>query len=265
MGITAVIPARLASTRFPRKVLAAETGLPLVVHVCRRAAACEAVGRVVVATDAEEVADAVRRHGFDAVPTSPDHPNGTSRVYEAARALNLGPHEVIVNVQGDEPELDPGLIAAAVEALRVGEGAAPVSVGTVASPFSPGENDADANIVKAVTEPDPAGPGRARAVYFSRAPVPFDRDGAGLVRLKHVGLYAYRLADLAWYVATPETSLEAFERLEQLRWLAHGRGVGVAVRAAAHHGVDTPEQYAAFVRRWRETGRGDSPRAAHPG
>lgn len=238
----AIIPARLGSTRFPGKMLAAETGKPLVEHVRGAALRAGRVARVVVATDAMEIAEAVRGFGGEAVMTSPEHPNGSSRLAEAADILGLGPDEVVVNVQGDEPEIDPGLIDLAVETL-LETGA---DVATVASPFGPGQDPADPNIVKVVLD------ARGRALYFSRALVPHDRDGAGGRRpLKHVGLYVYRAGFLRRYVALPETPLEQTEKLEQLRVLEHGGSIAVAVAEAHHVGIDTPAQYQAFVRRFR--------------
>ncbi len=253
MSAVAIIPARLGSTRFPRKALAAETGRPMVVHVCERAALAESVGRVVVATDAEEIAEAVRAHGFEAVLTG-EHENGTSRVAEAAERLGLDRGAEIVNVQGDEPEIEPGVIDAAVGALSswcVGGGDAGGVISTVASPFGPGQDPADPNIVKAVLGPIEPATGVARALYFSRALVPFDRDGVGVRRYKHVGLYSYRFETLRGCVGLSSTPLERAERLEQLRWLEHGCPIAVAVREAVHHGIDTPAQYAAFVKRFR--------------
>jgi len=249
---TILIPARLGSTRFPAKVLAAETGRPLIVHVCEAAAAClgeAAARRLVVATDDERIAAEVGRAGFEAVMTSPDHPNGTSRLLEAAARLGLGDDEVVVNVQGDEPEIEPAVIRGAVEGLLGVPGA---SCGTVASPFGPDEDPQRPSVVKAALGPLDAASGTARAVYFSRAAVPFPRDPqAGPGFLKHVGLYAYCVAALRRYAGLAPTPLERTEGLEQLRWLEHGLTIGVAVRRASHHGVDTPEDYAAFVARWR--------------
>lgn len=246
---TAIVPARLGSTRFPRKVLARETGTPLVVHVCRRAAMAQRVGQVVVATDEDEVARAVSEAGFRTVMTSPDHENGTSRLAEAATLLGLGDKDLVVNVQGDEPEIDPSVIDGAIEALtRPGTAA---SVGTVVAPFATDEDPSDPNIVKAVVSllwpEDSVG----LAIYFSRARVPHQRDpGAGVRPLKHIGIYAYTAGALRRYVALEPTPLERTEKLEQLRWLEHGDRIAVALRTARHHGIDTPEQYAAFVRRW---------------
>jgi 3-deoxy-manno-octulosonate cytidylyltransferase (CMP-KDO synthetase) len=251
MKPVAIIPARLGSTRFPRKALAAETGTPLVVHVCERAALAGSIGRVVVATDAEEIAETVRGHGFEAVLTGA-HENGTSRVAEAAQTLGLAAATVIVNVQGDEPEIDPGIIEAAAGTLaaRFADDARP-RCGTVAAPFAPGEDPANANIVKAIAGVADAKTGVAPALYFTRAAAPYPRDGAEPVYLKHIGIYAYTLSDLLGYLALPASPLERTEKLEQLRWLEHGLPMAVAIRAAAHHGIDTPEQYAAFVARWR--------------
>jgi len=250
----AIIPARLGSTRFPGKALAAETGTPMVVHVAERAAIAESVGRVAVATDAGEIAEAVRAAGFEAVMTG-EHANGTSRVAEAAETLGLSPADAIVNVQGDEPEIDPALIDAAIAAaVRTG-----VACGTVAAPFVLGEDPNDPNIVKAVVgllDEDESG----RGLYFTRTNAPYRRDpGARVPPLKHLGLYAYTLADLRRYLALPPGRLENAEKLEQLRWLEHGLSIRVAVHDADHHGIDTPEQYAAFVGRWnaRRAGGGE--------
>lgn len=242
MPATAIIPARLGSTRFPAKVLADATGKPLIQHVVESARAASLVGRVVVATDDESVRAAVARFGGEVVMTSRDHPNGTSRLAEASVLLGLQPDDVIVNVQGDEPEIETSVIDAAVNTLR--ETRAEVS--TVASPFQPGEDPADPNIVKVVL-----GAGGA-ALYFSRAPIPHHRAGGDPVKpLKHVGLYCYRAAFLRRYTAMPPTPLERCEMLEQLRVLENGFRIGVAVRDVRTVGIDTPEQYAAFVDRWR--------------
>jgi len=250
----ALIPARLASTRLPNKVLLAETGTPLVVHACRAAARAGSVARVAVAADHPSIVEAVRAAGFDAVLTSPDHPNGTSRLAEASTLLGLADEAVVVNVQGDEPEIAGSVVDAAIEALLGVPGA---DCGTVASPFAPGDSPDEPNIVKAVTTASPARPGIA--LYFSRAPVPFHRDGRppageGAPFLRHVGIYAYRAGFLREYAGWAETPLERAERLEQLRILEHGRRIGVAIAEAPHQGIDTPEQYGAFVRRWRSGG-----------
>jgi len=246
-----IIPARLGSTRFPGKMLASETGRPLVLHTLEAAQKSARLERVVVATDDDGIASAVRGAGGEAVMTSASHPNGSSRLAEAADVLGLADDAVVVNVQGDEPEIDPGLIDLAVDAL-VGSGA---DVATVGSPFGPGQDPADPNIVKVVVDC------RGRALYFSRSLVPFDRDGAGggggvAGPLKHVGLYVYTAGFLRRYVGLAETPLERTERLEQLRVLEHGHTIAVAVAEAHHVGIDTPAQYAAFVARWRASTKG---------
>lgn len=254
----AIIPARLGSTRFPGKALASETGKPMVVHVCERAAMAASVANVVVATDSMEIVRAVEAHGFDAVMTSAEHENGTSRLAEAARTMGLKDRQVIVNVQGDEPEIEPEVIDASLIAVGVRSPGMlntmyrVAQLGTVATPMGEGEDVANPNVVKValgLIEPDL---GVGRALYFSRAPIPHDRDGAGAARpLRHVGIYAYDVFSLERYVGLPPTPLEACEKLEQLRWLEHGLPIAVAVRRATHQGIDTPEQYAAFVERSR--------------
>lgn len=247
--VVIVIPARYASVRFPAKMLASETGRPLVQHVYEaavRAKCADAAlgGRVVVATDDERIAGAVRAFGGSVVMTSPAHPNGTSRLAETADRLGLGEDAIVVNAQGDEPELDPALIDAAVDTLRASS--APMS--TVASPLSPGDDPRDPNMVKCVRRLDGA------AIYFSRATIPFDRDSAGLPEsrpLKHIGLYAYRRPFLRTYLTLPETPLERVEKLEQLRVLESGHSIAVGLAPSNQSGIDTPEQYAAFVARWR--------------
>lgn len=241
----AIIPARLGSTRLPGKVLLSETGRPLIQHVWEAARRAGSVGRVVIATDDERVLAAAKGFGAEAVMTRADHPNGTSRLSEAAALLGLGAGEMIVNVQGDEPEVEGEAIDGAVEAA----GREGVSIGTVAVPFAEGEEAGDPNCVKVVC--DLCG----RAMYFSRALIPVDRDGRGgsdAAPLRHVGLYAYTREFLQRYVRLAPTALERAEQLEQLRALQHGYAIGVAIRGSARIGIDTREQYEAFVGRWRK-------------
>lgn len=241
-GAVVIIPARLASTRFPRKVLADRTGRPLVQHVCE-AASRAAVAAVVVAADDEEIARALRPAGVRVVLTSPAHDNGTSRVAEAARTLALEPGRVIVNVQGDEPELEPGAINAAVDTLT----ASGADIATLAAPLAPDDDPHDPAIVKVVRALD------GTALYFSRACIPHQRDPgspAPATPLRHVGLYAYTRAFLERYATLPPTPLEQAERLEQLRALQHAHRIAVALVPSGPPGIDTPEQYDAFVRRW---------------
>jgi 3-deoxy-manno-octulosonate cytidylyltransferase (CMP-KDO synthetase) len=252
---TVIIPARMGSTRFPGKVLACATGRPLVQHVWEAAKRARCASRVVVATDDDRVRAAVEGFGGECVLTG-EHPNGTSRLAEAASKLGLGADAIVVNVQGDEPELEPAVIDEAVGAIeRTG---APVA--TVAQPFGPDEDPTDANLVKVAVRAD------GTAMYFSRALIPYASEGGRGGRLpsqsrgewhgplKHVGLYVYRRAFLDRYRSLEPAEIERVEQLEQLRVLYHGFAIAVAVvRSRSFGGIDTPEQYESFVRRWRES------------
>lgn len=250
--IIAIIPARLASTRLPNKVLLAETGKTLIQHVCEAAARSSRLSELVVATDDPRVDAAVRSFGGRVVMTSPDHPNGTSRLAEACERLGLppgGPSDpVIVNVQGDEPEMDARLIDAVVDAILA---AAPGVVASTAAVLATADELVNPNVVKVVRRAD------GTAMYFSRAPIPHDRDGSAPAEarpLRHVGLYCYRRSFLSRYARLAPTPLEQAEKLEQLRILEHGMSIAVAVAPrdwAAGAGIDTREQYDAFVERWR--------------
>ncbi len=243
---TIVIPARLASTRFPEKVLASATGKPLVQHVAEAAARASCADRVVVAADHERIAAALRPFGTHVLLTRADHPNGTSRLEEASRLLGLADDHIVVNAQGDEPEMPGGVIDAAVAAL----GASPRAVvGTAAAPIADPREAADPNVVKVCLTTD------GHALYFSRACIPHLRDAAAGAPdwLRHVGVYAYRVGFLRRYVALPATPAEQAEQLEQLRVIEHGHAIAVARVPAAHPGIDTPEQYAAFAARCRAT------------
>ncbi|MEO1007034.1 MAG: 3-deoxy-manno-octulosonate cytidylyltransferase [Planctomycetota bacterium] len=248
---TAIIPARLGSTRFPGKVLAADTGRPMVVHVCEQASKAESVDRVVVATDAEEVASAVREHGFEAVLTSAEHATGTSRVAEAASLLKLGLQACVINVQGDEPEIESDAIDGVLTRFH------PMALEcyTVATTINDPSASSSPSVVKVVTT-TPNEKGYRRALYFSRSSIPFHRDresvgDAVAGTLRHVGIYAYTPATLNELRTLSPTPLEQAEQLEQLRWLEHGLPIAVAIRESSHTGIDTPEQYAAFVERHR--------------
>lgn len=239
--VVAIIPARLGSTRFPGKVLASKTGKPLIQHVWEAAKEVWTVTRLAVACDDERVASVVRGFGGEAVMTSPDHPNGSSRLEEAARLLGIPDHGLIVNIQGDEPEIDP-VVVDSVVALAKHSGA---EVTTLASPFHEGEDPADPNAVKVVLRQD------GTAMYFSRALLPFARVGSDQRSrpLRHIGLYVYRAEFLRTYVALHPTPCERTEMLEQLRVLEHGHRIAVAVHDCRGQGIDTPEQYDAFVTR----------------
>ncbi len=228
-----VIPARYASTRFPGKPLAKLWGKPLVQHVYERAAAARCSDRVIVATDDERIATAARGFGAEVAMTSSEHPSGTDRVAEVARGVDA---ELIANVQGDEPLIDPAAIDAAVRPL-VEDSAIPM--GTLSCPIEDVAELANPNVVKVVTDVG------GFALYFSRLPIPFVRDsGAGSSRFRHIGLYVYRrdfLLELAKLAPTP---LEEGEKLEQLRALEYGHRIKVTSVASAWPGVDTPEDLA---------------------
>lgn len=240
-NVVAVIPARYASTRFPGKPLALIDGVPMIRRVYERTAS--AVKHVIVATDDERIAEAVRGFGGEVAMTRADHPNGTSRIAEVAAKLH---EDVIVNVQGDEPGVEPSVIERAVKALRAAGRAVPMA--TIASPFGAGEDPADPNIVKVVLDR------RSLALYFTRSQVPFDRDRtardasapAPAVPLRHLGLYVYRRLFLKTFVELESTPLERTEQLEQLRALEHGYPIAVAIVESGAPGVDTPEQLTAF-------------------
>ena len=235
----AIIPARLASTRLPRKVLRQIDGRPMLAYVYEAARACSQLQDVIVATDSEEIASVCRQNGWTCRLTSAQHRSGTDRVHEVAQAIEA---DVYVNVQGDEPlarreHLDVLL------GLMEKKG---VEVGTLKTPCAP-EDVTNPNAVKVVTALD------GRALYFSRAAIPFDRDGSGKVRCyKHLGFYAYRKAALDAFCAWPESELERRERLEQLRFLDHGMAIHVAETPFDTVGVDTEEDLRRVERILRE-------------
>jgi 3-deoxy-manno-octulosonate cytidylyltransferase (CMP-KDO synthetase) len=237
VSFTVVIPARLASTRLPNKPLADIGGLPMIVRVAQRAALSGAE-RVVVATDAPEVATACAAHGVQALMTRADHPSGSDRLAEAVEQLGLADDAAVVNVQGDEPLIAPAMIDACAATLA----AQPDCVmATVAHALQDPAEFANPNVVKLVT--DKAG----RALYFSRAPIAWWRDGAGQPNqaLRHVGLYAYRAGFLRRFPTLAVSPLEQIESLEQLRVLWHGERIAVHISPEQPGpGVDTPEDLA---------------------
>lgn len=238
-SFVAIVPARLASTRLPRKPLADLGGAPMVVRVAQRAVASGAA-RVVVAADAEETMAACRSHGVECLLTAPDHPTGTDRLAEAAAQLQLTPETIVVNVQGDEPLMPPAVIAEVANLLaqrpECAMATAAHALDDAAEFFSP-------HVVKVVT--DHVG----RALLFSRAPIPWSRDAfaadrgrlpAGLPALRHVGLYAYRVEFLQRFPRLPRAPIEEHESLEQLRALWHGERIAVLRLASPlPPGVDT--------------------------
>lgn len=244
MSVVVIIPARYASTRLPGKALADINGKPMIVHVLRRAELARGVDRVLVATDDERIAVAVEREGGEALMTSPQHASGTDRIAEVAAGLTS---DIIVNVQGDLPMLEPGYVEAAIAALEPappsGEGSPPVpSMSTLATPLAPGEGERT-QVVKVVRDRF------GDALYFSRSPIPWGVKpedavaGEAPVALRHIGLYAYRRPFLLGLAKLAPTPLERAERLEQLRVLEHGQAIRVALVDAspAMVEVDTPE------------------------
>ncbi|KAF1044937.1 3-deoxy-manno-octulosonate cytidylyltransferase [Xylophilus sp.] len=245
VAFTVLIPARMASSRLPGKPLADIAGLPMVVHVARRAAASGAA-RTVVAADDARVLEACAAHGVEALATRADHATGSDRLAEAATLLGLADDAIVVNVQGDEPLIDPTLVAAVARLLHDTPTA---SMGTAAHAIADAADFANPNVVKVVRD------ARGLAQYFSRAPIPHARDhaaGAAWWRdnaalashapLRHVGIYSYRAGFLRRFPTLPQAPTEVIEALEQLRALWHGHRIAVHLAAAAPGaGVDTPE------------------------
>ncbi len=250
-----VIPARHASTRLPGKPLALLAGTPMILHV-HRLAQLSGASEVIIATDDERIRATCESAGADAVLTRPDHASGTDRIAEIAASRGWAASDIVVNVQGDEPLLPPALVSQAAALLVANPGAA---IATLATPISTDEEYRDPNVVKVVSRDD------GQALYFSRAPIPWDRDGGNAkapgeerhrqVR-RHLGIYAYRVAALLKLAATPETSLERRERLEQLRALQTGLVIVVADAAESPGpGVDTADDLARVESLMRERAR----------
>lgn len=241
MNFKAVIPARYASTRLPGKPLLDIAGRPMVVHVVERALESGA-DEVWVATDSVDIADAVRAHGHQVCMTSPDHPSGTDRIAEVAGMRGWGDSEIVVNVQGDEPLIEPSLIREVAQQLHDRPQAA---IATACHAIHNRDDHFNPNVVKVVADHE------GYALYFSRAPIPYARDAftassgefpGGLPAYRHIGIYAYRASFLHVYKQLQPCAIEQFEALEQLRALWHGYRIGVAVVAdAPAAGVDTAE------------------------
>ena len=229
-SVLAVIPARFQATRFPGKILADLGGKPMIEHVFRRTSAARLVHAVIVATDDERIAAAVRAFGGVAIMTRADHVSGTDRIAEVVAAH---PCRAVVNVQGDEPLIEPETIDAAVKPLLDDS---TVDMSTISRPFSSLEEFRNPNVVKVVTNT------RGDALYFSRAPIPYPRhDALPAAARAHVGLYAYRRETLLKLAALPAAPLEIVESLEQLRAIAHGVHIRVVETTHAVAGVDTPD------------------------
>jgi 3-deoxy-manno-octulosonate cytidylyltransferase (CMP-KDO synthetase) len=243
--VAVVIPARYQSSRLPGKGLLRETGKYLVQHVHERASLAACVDEVVLATDDERIRAAVESFGGRVAMTSPEHRSGTDRVAEAARDIEA---DIIVNVQGDEPEIEPDAIDLTVRLLERHPDA---DMSTLAAPIREPEHLGDPNLVKVVLD------SRGYALYFSRAPIPASKSYPDLpsgdthVYLGHIGLYGFRRDFLFRFAALGRTPLEIHEGLEQLRALEHGHRIVVGVCSYQALGIDTPEDYGAFVERWR--------------
>ena len=242
MLVVAIIPARLGSTRLPNKPLLKATGKYLIQHVVEQVRRAGVLDRVIVATDDERIVAACDRFGAEAVMTGADHQTGTDRIAEVVDRLDLDDEDIVVNVQGDEAEISPGSVTDLVELLR--RQGADTPMATLATPL-PAENADDVNKVKVAFDVN------GRAMMFSRAKIPHDRDQAGATAYYlHLGIYAYRAGFLKTFTALPQTPAERAEKLEQLRALEHGYAIVVGVVTDHSAGIDTPEEYAAFVARW---------------
>lgn len=245
MNALVVIPARYASTRFPAKPLARETGKFLIQHVFEQLAGARRVTEVIVATDDDRIREAVESFGGRVAMTRVEHPSGTDRVAEVAEGVNA---ELILNVQGDEPEIDPAHLDLLIDRMSNDDAA---EMGTLCCPFAKHADPRDPNKVKVVVS------SAGRALYFSRSLIPYPRDAAGGVDdpakwMLHVGVYAYRRQALLKLASLPPSPLEECERLEQLRALENGMSIAVVCVDDAAPGIDTPEDYAAFVARHRQ-------------
>lgn len=243
MKVVVVIPARYDSSRFRGKVLAKDTGKYLVQHTYERALCAKAPEMVLIATDSVDVMAACKGFGAECVMTSAEHVSGTDRIAEAVKDVDA---EVILNLQADEPEIDPADIDFLAGLLADNPTA---DMATLVAEFDNDEAVADPNIVKAIV--DKAG----RAIYFSRSPIPYDRAAVGVGRasqyLRHIGVYAFRKSFLMTFTSLEQGRLERIEKLEQLRAIEHGYSIITGKVGYAWEGIDTPEQYEAFVKRHR--------------
>jgi 3-deoxy-manno-octulosonate cytidylyltransferase (CMP-KDO synthetase) len=234
MKCIAIIPARLESQRLPRKMLREIGGRPLAAWVHQAVRSSSLLEDVIIATDSEEILEACRKHNCNARMTSTEHRSGTERVHEVSQSVQA---DVYINVQGDEPMIRAAHIEVLVKLMQRDH----VRVGTLKTP-APAEDVANPNAVKVVDDKD------GRALYFSRSTIPYDRDGSRPKYFKHLGIYAYRKAELDHFMRLPESALERAERLEQLRFLENGIPIYVAESPYDSIGVDTEEDFARVVR-----------------
>jgi 3-deoxy-manno-octulosonate cytidylyltransferase (CMP-KDO synthetase) len=223
-----IIPARVESTRFPKKVLADVGGVPMVVATAKRV---EAVSKVVIATDSSEVKEAVERYGYEAVITSKKHQSGTDRIDEAAEILGVEDDEVVVNVQADEPFIEEEVVRRVYEEVLNGKEALVYSCCKRISK----ESAKDPNMVKVITDVE------GYAIYFSRSIIPFDRDGEFDGYFGHLGIYGFRRGDLREFCTLSSSPLEKIEKLEQLRALYHGKKISMVEVESQSFGIDTKE------------------------
>jgi 3-deoxy-manno-octulosonate cytidylyltransferase (CMP-KDO synthetase) len=287
--IIVCIPARYASTRFPAKVLIKDTGKFLIQHVYEQAKSAKLPDRVIIAADGKRIADAAKSFGAECIMTSPDCPSGTDRIAEAIKKLadsgqrtadrkskklhaeryTLNADDIVVNLQADEPEIDPANIDAVAKLLVDNP---KCQMATLAAEFETKEQIADPNIVKVIAcsveriadskklyaTRYPLSANCGKAIYFSRSPIPYDREQAGIGSksnyLRHLGIYAYRKDFLLRITKLPQTPLEKIEKLEQLRAVENGFDILVAKVRHTCDGIDTPEQYAEFVKRYSHRG-----------
>lgn len=254
MKIVVCIPARYDSTRFPGKVLAKDTGKYLVQHTYEQACKARLPQSVLIAADDEKIVAAAETFGAVCVLTRADHQSGTDRIAEAVGDVKT---DIVINVQGDEPNIDPAHIDQLAELLLKNPD---VPMATLATPLRRAEQVADPNVVKAIVDAS------GRAIYFSRCPIPYDRENAGVgpagQYLRHIGIYAYRKDFLLTLTGLPQTPLEKLEKLEQLRVIENGFPILVGIVTDTSEGIDTPEQYAAFVREYRNAEANHSTRKA---
>jgi 3-deoxy-manno-octulosonate cytidylyltransferase (CMP-KDO synthetase) len=239
-----IIPARFDSERFPGKPLAEILGKPMFWHVYRRARQCPEMVRVVLATDDERIRAAAAALGVEVVMTRRDHPSGTDRVLEAAQKLRLPPNSIVVNIQGDEPALNPDLLTQLIQPFR----SSAVQVTTPVRKIPPAEAE-NPDRVKVVFSKS------RRAIYFSRAPIPYGRDGRTDAYFGHIGLYAFRMTALEGFVALDPSVLETTEKLEQLRLLENDIPIHVVVTAYRSLGVDRPEDLETVIQMIEKTNR----------
>ena len=244
MRIVAVIPARFSSTRFAAKVLAKDTGKFLIQHTYEQACLAKLPEKVIIAADNEKVVAAAETFGAECILTSVEHKSGTDRIAEAVADLDV---DIIINLQADEPEIDPGNIDHLAR-LLIDNPDYPMA--TLSADFQNAKQVADPNIVKVITDCN------NNAIYFSRFPIPYDREktGVGDVQnyLRHLGIYAYRRQFLLKITTLPQTPLEKIEKLEQLRAIENGFKILVGKVEHTCDGIDTPEQYAEFVERYKK-------------